>query len=273
MNSCRSKAMPSVKLDPSDAFSTQAMLAAGASKPRNLRPFSFLKAATVSGVGDEAVFAGELVDQPGVERFLGRDRIALGGHFQREGDASDARNTLRAASAGEQAELHFGRADFRRGHSDTVMAAERHFAAATERGAVDRGDHRLGRGFDLVDHRRQAGFDEGLAEFGDVGAGEEGAAVTADDHRLDSIVGQTLPDAGFEPLADGGAERVHRWVVRDDDENVVMDFGGDRAGHSTLLDQLSSSPRRLGYPGGARCVRPVVTPACAGVTGMGLGQC
>ena len=52
-----------------------------------------------------------------------------------------------------------------------------------------------------------------LAEFGDVGAGEEGLAFAGDDHRLDAVVGLRLGDRSDQPLADRGAERVHRRVV------------------------------------------------------------
>ena len=47
----------------------------------------------------------------------------------------------------------------------------------------------------------------------------------------------------LEALADGSAERVDRRVVRDDDEDVVMELGGDRAGHRFLL---FASPAKAG---------------------------
>jgi hypothetical protein len=80
-------------------------------------------------------------------------------------------------------------------------------------------------------------------------------------------VGEALRDAGSEALADGGAERVDRRVVGDDDEDVVVDFGGDRAGHGSLLRRHpSDTPGSLW---GGRCTRPGETPAFAGATVVG----
>ena len=60
-------------------------------------------------------------------------------------------------------------------------------------------------------------------------------ALAADDHRCDAFVGHAFLDRGFEALPDRGAERGDRRVVRDDDEDVVVELGGDRAGHRLLL--------------------------------------
>ena len=56
-----------------------------------------------------------------------------------------ARHALRAARAGEQADLHFRQPDARlvAVGSDTVMAGEAQLEAAAQRGAVDRSDPRL----------------------------------------------------------------------------------------------------------------------------------
>jgi hypothetical protein len=103
------------------------------------------------------------------------------------------------------------------------MAGERDLEAAAERGAVDRGDHRLGAILDHVDDLRQpGGCGLGGAELADVGAGEEGLALADDDHRLHRLVGIRLPDRRDQPLAHRVAERVHRRVVRGDDQHVAM---------------------------------------------------
>src|SRR5205823_7306557 len=52
---------------------------------------------------------------------------------------------------------------------------ERHFKTAAERGAVDRGHDRLRRILHDGQHLMQTGRLRRLAEFGDVGAGDEGA--------------------------------------------------------------------------------------------------
>ena len=81
------------------------MLAAGASKPRKrlgiglrgllrrawVRALGRYLAREGDRVGFEAVLAGELVDKPCIERLLRGDRIALGGHFEREPHARDPR--------------------------------------------------------------------------------------------------------------------------------------------------------------------------------------
>ena len=192
----------------------------------------------VAGKGDriglERVLADNLVDQPGLERLLRRDRIADRGHFERQRYARDPRNPLGSAGTGEQAELHLGRPDLRRRHRDAVMTAQRHLAPAAQRSAVDRGDDGLVGGFDHVDHGAEARFLHRLAEFGDVRAREERASVAPDHDRLDAVVGDGFLDPGFEPLANRRAERVDGRVVRNDDEDVVMAFGTDGRGHVSL---------------------------------------
>jgi hypothetical protein len=77
-------------------------------------------------------------------------------------DAGDARQPLRPAGAGQQAELDLGHAELRVGHRDPIMAAERDLEPAAERGAVDRRDHRLGAILDRVDHLGSHGITGGL---------------------------------------------------------------------------------------------------------------
>src|SRR3546814_15728601 len=69
-------------------------------------------------------------------------------------------------------------------------------------------------GLDHIDQRGQCGFLHRLAEFGDIGAREEGAAIAADHHRGDARIGDAFLDRRFEPLPPRRAARVHRWVVR-----------------------------------------------------------
>ncbi len=183
---------------------------------------------------DQAVVARQPVDQAGFPGLLRADRIALRHHLERERHARDARQPLGAAGAGEQAELDLGQPELGRGEGDPVMARQRDFAAAAERGAVDRRDHGLFERLDPVDENRQRRIDHRLAEFGDVGAREEGLALAGDDHGLDRGVGRGLRDGGVDPLAHRAAERVHRRIVRQDDEDVAVALGGDD-GHSSLL--------------------------------------
>ena len=74
--------------------------------------------------------------------------MATGGHhlqgFLYTGDAGQ---TLGAAGAGQQAEIDLRQAQSRGGNRDAIVGAESHFQAAAQGGAVDSGDHRLGRVF------------------------------------------------------------------------------------------------------------------------------
>ena len=94
-------------------------------------------------------------------------------------EAHEARKTLRAAGARDQAELHFGEGDLRVGQRDAIVAAERELEATAHAGAADRGDHRLGRRFDGVDDRRQErlGVERAAGEFLDVRAARKCAFV------------------------------------------------------------------------------------------------
>jgi hypothetical protein len=96
-----------------------------------------------------------------------------------------------------------------------------------------------------VDHHRQPRVHRRLAEFGDVGSGKEGLPF-ADDHRGGDVVGGfRFLDGGHEPLAHGGAKRVHRRIVGRDDEHVAVAGGGDRAGHGWSPNKSAHPEKRL----------------------------
>jgi hypothetical protein len=84
---------------------------------------------------------------------------------------------LRAAGAGNDAELYFRQAQSRAGRRDPKMAAEGDFEPAAQRGAEHRRDKRLLHRFHEGDDFRQAWRSERLAEFRDIGARHEGAAL------------------------------------------------------------------------------------------------
>ena len=194
--------------------------------------------------GDGGVFKTGLVLNQRVEQAhrLGLFRgngIAGDDHRQRGLDPHDAGKALRAARAGQDAQLHLGQAQLRRGHGDAVMAAQRNLQPAAQSGAVDRGDDGLGAILDRVDDFGQAGGDRRLAEFGDVRAREEGAPVAADHHRLDRVVRRGLLHRIGQPLPDRRAQRVDRRIVGSDDQHVALDAGGYH-GHCTLLDPVAA---------------------------------
>ena len=60
----------------------------------------------------QLAFGDELVDEAHVQALLRGHVLAAGHHLQRLLDADDARQPLRAAGAGQQAEVHFRQAAF-----------------------------------------------------------------------------------------------------------------------------------------------------------------
>ena len=167
---------------------------------------------------------GELVDDAPFLGFARAKRRSGQNDVQRLLGPDEARQALRAAGARDDAELDFRQAAFRRRDGDAVMRRQRNFEPAAERRAVDRGDDRLRRVFHRVERLVEAGRGGRLAEFGNVGAGDERPSVADDDDRLDGAVRFRRFDAAFEALADGLRQRVH-W--RGVDRNQ-RDFAFDR---------------------------------------------
>ena len=200
--------------------------------------------------GAQFAFGRQFVDQPHRQCRLATHRRTAGHHFQRLGRADDARQPLRAAGTGQQAELHLRQADPRRRHGHAVVAHQRGLETAAERGAVDCRHQRLARGFHLVEQRVQRRTLRRLAEFADVGASKEGAPGTGQHDGLDGIVGNGFVECGGEPVAHDGRQRIHRLVVRGDDGHAVLDAQVDHfidGGHRVSLINLScgaSSGRR-----------------------------
>jgi len=177
-----------------------------------------------------------LVDDSIFPRLGRSDRLAGHDHPQCLLRSDKARQPLGAARTGQQAELDLGQTDACSRHRDTEVAGERQFEAAAQSGAVQRRDdrlrHRLDRGDDVVKARRLGR----LAEFCNVGAGEEGAAGAGNHHRLDCIVvarlGQRLSESGPHLVL----QRIDRRVVGGDDRDFTVateiDAGVDAA-HDT----------------------------------------
>ena len=66
--------------------------------------------------------------------------------------ADQARQALGAAAAGKETELHLGLAELGAFNRDPDGAGHRRLAAAAERKAVDRRDHRLAEILDEIEH-------------------------------------------------------------------------------------------------------------------------
>ena len=124
------------------------------------------------------------IEQRGALERGRRNRGAGDDHVDRRFEAHEPRETLRAAGAGNQAQLHLREGDLRVGQRHAIVAAQREFESAAHAGAADRGDHRLAGRLDDIHDRGQEGIgvERAAGEFLDVGAAREGALV-ADDAR------------------------------------------------------------------------------------------
>ena len=205
------------------------------------------------------VTVDHLVDEPRLEGFGGADVATRRHHLEGLRDAGEARETLRAAAAGEQAEIDLGKAELRRGHGDAIVGGEGGFEATAERGAVDRGDH----GDRCILHCclhlvESDGLLRSTTELGDVGPGDERPAVADDDDTL-----RTVLDRFGEPveqaLADVPAQCVHRRVVDHDHGDVAdvarLGLDADGFAHCSHGASQALTPVRLRFRASRRNVQ------------------
>ncbi|MNX44279.1 hypothetical protein D3C86_747620 [compost metagenome] len=131
----------------------------------------------LAGVGQarrqRVVAVGQRVHQPGAQCGVGRQVLARQHQVQRGGRANQTGRALRAARARQQAQVHFGQAQLGAGKRYAIVRGQGHFQPAAQRRAMQRGHHRLGAGFNLIADVGQGGGLGRLAEFADVGAGNE----------------------------------------------------------------------------------------------------
>ena len=186
-------------------------------------------------LGKRARFRGQRIrrSRDQIKQLLAGNRsehFALHGfaaddHVQRGFQAQQARQALRAAGAGQQAELDFGQGDRSLGRDHAVVAAHGQLQAAAHADRMNRRDHRLGRLLEHLDHRQQMRLLRRAlgAEFGDVGAARKGLARTRDDDRLDAGIGIRLVHPLDDGPARGQAQAVDRRIVqRDDGDGAVL---------------------------------------------------
>ena len=178
----------------------------------------------------------DLVDDAELLRLLGRHVTAGGDHVERRLRADQARQPLRAAGAGEDADQHLGQPDLGARHRDPVMAGERGFETAAERIAVDRRDHRLRA---LVHHvvvrGGSAAAQPALAELADIGAGDKAAPGADQHHRLDRRVGIALVERSDDALRHPRRQRVHRRIVDGDDADIAVSFSKRTSSPSAII--------------------------------------
>ncbi len=103
-------------------------------------------------------------------------------HVDRRLEAHETRETLSAAGAGNEAQLDLRKRDLGVRQRHAVVATQRQLETPAHAGAADGGDHRLRRGLDDIDDRRQErlGVERVAGELLDVGAARE-RAIVADD--------------------------------------------------------------------------------------------
>src|SRR5690606_8573817 len=93
--------------------------------------------------GSDEVAVEHLVENTQFLGFLGGDVPPRGDEVERNLRSDEARQALRAATAGQQAERDLRQADLSALQRDAIMAAERIFQTAAEGEAVDGRDDRL----------------------------------------------------------------------------------------------------------------------------------
>ncbi|MCY1216180.1 hypothetical protein D9M72_280490 [compost metagenome] len=172
------------------------------------------------------VTVDDLVEQLGAGELLGQHRGARHDHVGGGLQADHARQALRAAGAGQQAQLHFRQRDLGALGRHAVVAAQRQFQAATHGDRVHGGHHRLGRAFQHADHRVQRRLLHGLGriEFTDVGAARESLASAGDDDGLDGGIVQRTGHAFDDAKTGAVTQAVDRGIVERDDGYAVLNL-------------------------------------------------
>jgi len=172
----------------------------------------------------------DAVHEPDALGLVGLDVAAGEDQLERPAGADEARQPLRAAVTGDDAQLRFRQPHHRVVAGEPHVAGERQLAAATESVAVDRGDHRLAALLEQVHHRLPEARDvlgragRERSQFIDVGAGDE---------RL-----LALPGEDQRPLGGVGRERAHR--VGDLGQRLAVDGVHDlRPVHEQHRDLLA----------------------------------
>ena len=169
----------------------------------------------------------QFVDQPGLQCSLRLEVLAAEHHGRGRLHAHQARCALRAARAGQQAQVHFGQAQGGGRQREAVVGRHGNFQPAAQSSTVQHGHHGLVRAFDGAADLRQRRRHGRLAKFANVCPGNEGLACAHQQHCGHGCIGLRLLHSGQQALAHGGAKGVDRWVVDGDHQHVTMQGGGN----------------------------------------------
>ena len=180
----------------------------------------------------------DVIDDARRQRSRRRHRLAVGRHVERKLRAREARQPLRAARAGNDAEQHFRLSDFRVFRRDAEMARLRDLEPAAERVAVDRRDERLRRVLHPPQQRVRAGgplerivFRLQRVEHFDVRAGDERRSGADEHDRFGRGIRDAALDGPIDAVPHSRAQRIHRRVVDRDDGDAVFDLVANRISH------------------------------------------
>ena len=132
-----------------------------------------------------------LIEQCRLRQFFGGYRRAGNDHVQRHFQTEHTWQTLRTASARQDAKFDFGQRDLRARGSNPVMTAQCQLESTTHADRMDRCDDGLAGVFDHADQtmQRRLGKRARRIEFLDIGTARKGLAGTGNDDRLDLLIG------------------------------------------------------------------------------------
>ena len=171
------------------------------------------------------------IDDAQPQRLVRRDHAGAGEDLGRGHQAAQARQALGAARAGDQAQVDLGQAQPGARQHHPVMAAQRHLQPAAQGGAVQDADHGFAQAFQRVHHQRQRGVGRGLAEFGDIGPGDEGPPFGQHHHGAHLVRRRGPRGGGHQTLPDRLAGGVDGRIVDADQRDGALFLIPDRFRH------------------------------------------
>ena len=184
--------------------------------------------------GVQLVGPHHLVDQPDAQRLVGGDLAAREHELLGLGGADEARQSLRAAAAGDDPEQDLRLAQLGSLRGNPQVARQRQLAPTAQGEPGDGRDHAPGdrrhgveRPPEAATHRPGLGR---ATELGDVGAGGEDAVAPGDDDGSRRVAGQ-VPGRRLELSQQLTGQRIHLGIVeRDKCDAVVATLDVDERG-------------------------------------------